>query len=146
MLFFGQKFLLDMMRATSTISSSVLPGSARKRVKRVFTTTWTRRIVLPHLISRVMQLGAWVKILSIQHSKRHSPEGVMDQYSLHSLAKVNNPSKYLTALILLKNIGECFICILTAVTYEPSGLILRDGVPKTTTHIEPSRTVNLTFL
>jgi len=132
--------------AASTISSSVLLGSARERVKRVFAATWTRRIVPPRLISRVMQLGASVRILSSQHSKRHSSEGVMDQYSLRSLAKVNNPSKYLTVLILLKNLGECFICILTAVTYEPSGLILRDGVLKTTAHIESSRTVNLTFL
>ena len=73
------------------------------RVKRVFATIWTQRIMLPCLISRVMQLGALVRILLSQHSKRHSPEGVMDQYSLHSLAKVNNLSKYLTMLILLKN-------------------------------------------
>jgi len=95
-----------MMRAASTISSSVLSGSARERVKRVFATTWTQRIVLPHLISRVMQLGALVRILSSQHSKRHSPEGMMDQYSLRLLAKVNNPSKYLTALIRLPMLYE----------------------------------------
>src|SRR5882762_4978862 len=146
MLFFRQRFLSDMMRAASTISSSVLLGSARERVKRVFAATWTRRIVLPCLISRVMQLCALVRILLSQHLKSHSPEGVMDQYSQCLLTKVNNSSKYLTVLILLKNLGECFICILTAVTYEPSGLILQDGVPKTTAHIELSRTVNLTFL
>jgi len=93
-----------------------------------------------------MQLGASVRILSSQHSKRHSPEGVMDQYSQRSLAKDSNWSKYLTMLIPLKNLGEDFICILNAVTYETSGLILRDGVPKTTAHIELSRIVNLIFL
>jgi hypothetical protein len=135
-----------MTRVASTISLSVQPGNARERVKGVFAATWTRRIALPRLISRVTRLSASVRMLSRQHSKKHSPEGVMDQYLQRSLAKVNNLSKYLTVLILLKNLGECLICILNAVTYETSGHTLRDGVLKTTAHIELSRTVSLKFL
>jgi hypothetical protein len=48
-------------------------------------------------------------MLSMRHLKRGSPERVMDQYLQRLLAKVNNPSKYLTALILLKNLGKCLI-------------------------------------
>jgi hypothetical protein len=106
-----------MMRVASTISSSALPGDARERVTRVFAATRTRRIALPHPISRVTQLSASVRMLSRQHLKRHSPEGVMDQYLQRSLAKVNNLSKYLTALILLKNLGKFLIRILNAVAY-----------------------------
>jgi hypothetical protein len=47
-----------------------------------------------------------------QHLISHSPEGVMDQFLRRSLVKVNNPSKYLTALTLLENLGECLISIL----------------------------------
>ena len=65
---------------------------------------WVRQFVLPCLISRVMQLGALVSILSSQHSKRHSLEGVMNWYLQCSLTKVNHPSKYLTVPILLKNL------------------------------------------
>jgi hypothetical protein len=147
MAFFSQELLSDMMKVASFISLSVLPRNAREKVKRVFAATWTRRIALPPPTSRVMQLSALVRILSKPHSKRHSPEGVMDQYLQRSLAKVNNLLRYLTALILLKNPGECLILILNAVTYETlSGLTLRDGVPKTTARIESSRTVSLKFL
>ena len=134
-----------MMKVASTIALSALPGNARERVKRVFAATWTQRIAPPCPISRAMQLSASVGVLSRQHSKRHSQKGVMDQYSQCSLAKANNLSKYLTALILLKNLGESLICILDAVTYETSGLTLRDGVPKTTARIESLRTVSLKF-
>ena len=37
-----------------------------------------------------------------------------NKYSQCSLAKVNNRSTYLTVLILLKKLGECFICFLIA--------------------------------
>jgi len=109
MVFFRPRFLSDMMRVASIIFLSALPGDARERVKRVFAATWTRRIALPHPISRVTQLGASVRMLSMRHLKRGSPERVMDQYLQCLLAKVNNPSKYLTALILLKNLGKCLI-------------------------------------
>jgi hypothetical protein len=38
------------------------------------------------------------------------------------------------------------VCILNAVTYETLGLILQDGVLKTTAHIELSRTISWKFL
>jgi hypothetical protein len=97
MVSFRQRFLSDMTRVASIISSSVLPRNAREKVKRVFAATWTRRITLLRPTSRVTQLSALVRMLSRPHSKRHSPEGVMDQYSQCSLAKVNNLLKYLTA-------------------------------------------------
>jgi hypothetical protein len=96
-----------MIWVASITSLSARPGDARESVKRVFAATWTRRTVMAHPISSVMQLSASVRMLSRRHLKIHSPEGVMDQYLQCSLAKVNNPSKYLTALILLKNLGEC---------------------------------------
>src|SRR5882724_7218313 len=101
-------------------------------VKRVFSATWTRRIALPHPTSRVMQLSALVRMLLRPHLKRHSQEGMMDQYSHCLLTKVNNLLKYLTTLILLKNLSECLILILNAVTYKTPGLTLQDGVLKTT--------------
>src|SRR5882724_3223772 len=118
MVFFRQHFLLDMMRVTSIISLSVLPQNAREKVKRVFAATWTQRIMLPHPTSRVTQLSASVGMLLRPHSKRHSPEGMMDQCLQHLLVKVNNLLKYLTTLILLRNLGECLILILNTVTYE----------------------------
>ena len=68
---------------------------------------------------------------------------MMDRYSQCLLDKDNNLSEYLTVLILLKN---CFFHILNAVTHETSELILRDGVLKTTAHIELSRTITLELL
>ena len=113
-----------MMKVASTISSSALLGNARERVKKVFAATWTQRIAPPHPISRAIWLSASVRVLSRQHSKRHSQKGMMDQYSQYLLAKANNLSKYLTALILLKNLDESLISILDAVTYETPGLTL----------------------
>jgi len=144
--FFRQRLLLDMMRAASITFLGVLRGTARERVKRVFAATSTQRIALPHPISRVTHLGASVKILSSQHSKTSSPQAVMGRYSQRSLAKVNNPPKYPIVLILLRKLGEYFIFILIAVTYETSELILRDGVPKTTAHIESSPTITSKLL
>ena len=109
--FFRQRSLLDMTRAESFIFLGVLRRIARERVTRVFVATWTRRIMLPRPISRVMQLGASVKILSTQLSKIKSLKGVMDRYSQRSLAKVNSPLKYLTVLILLKKLGEFFFLL-----------------------------------
>ena len=109
--FFRQRSLLDMTRAESFIFLGVLRRIARERVTRVFVATWTRRIMLPHPMSRVMQLGASVKILLTQLSKIKSLKGVMDRYSQRSLAKVNSPLKYLTVFILLKKLGEFFFLL-----------------------------------
>ena len=68
MVFFRQRFLLDMTRVASIISLSVLLRNAREKVKSVFATTWTQRITLPCPTSRVMQLSASVGMLLRLHS------------------------------------------------------------------------------
>ena len=106
--FSKQKFLLGTMKGESFTFLSVLPRTARERVIKVFSTTWTRRIAPQHPISRVMYLDALVKIWSSLHSKINDLKAEMDRYLQCLLTRAKIPSKYHIVLILLKKLGEYF--------------------------------------
>ena len=97
-----------MMKGESFTFLSLLPRTARERVIKVFSATWTQRIMLQHSISRVMHLDALVKIWSSPHLKINDLKVKMDQYLQHLLTRAKSPSKYHIVLILLKKLGEYF--------------------------------------
>ena len=113
MSFLKQKLLLGTMKGKNFTFLSVLPRTARERVKNVFSTTWTWRIALQHLISRVMHLDALAKIWLSLHSKINDLKAKMDQYLQCLLTRAKSPSKYYIVLILLKKLSEYFNCTLS---------------------------------
>ena len=109
--FLKQRLLSDTMRGTSTTSSSVHPSSAKAKARRLFATIRIRRIAPPHLTLEIMLSSALAVMLLTPLLKTGIPLDVMDQSLLHLLAKVNNPSKFLIVLILLRNLGACYFYI-----------------------------------